>query len=326
MRVTSCSFSSDKRLSRCEQQYSYRADQRLKPRLKGKGLYMGDWIHELLQAYRLKKDWKKRFQEFKKEKWDKLFDEEKEKYEEDGLTPELVYALFEHYVDHWSEQDKHCKVIQVEKSYELMTKYGFPVRWKSDYIVQDGRAVVLFENKNKKEIPDSSERILSPQVHAYCYLLSKVGIKVNRITWDYIRTEPVPSPQILKSGELSKRKINTDQRTYLKALKEAKIHPKGDEVIGLQNYLETLPETLSLARVTNAPNLKVGEQFVRDWIERHRRAQLIKRPLRTWTRSCSWDCDYYTLCSADMLGNVDRNMIIKKDFIQITGRNGEELK
>lgn len=319
MRVTGVSFSSDKKLARCEQQYSYRYDEKLKRRVKSKGLYVGDWMHQLLEEYRRKGDWKKKFVEVKKELWDKLFDEEKEGYEEDGFVPQVAYDLMDHYVETYDEEDKVYEPLHVEQYFELDLKVGFPFRWKSDYIARNTETglTVLFENKNKKEIPDAKERILEGQVHSYCFLLYRKGIRIDRIMWDYIRTTPVPRPKILKDGSLSERKINTDQRNYLAALKEAKIHPKGDELIGLQNLLKTLPETLSLLRVGNKPNLKVGELFVRDAVERARRARSVSRPTRHWVRDCQWMCDYTQLCMADMTGKPDRNTIIKKDFIPL---------
>jgi len=162
-------------------------------------------------------------------------------------------------------------------------------------------------------------------VHSYAYLLRRVGIDIKFIIWNYLRTTRVPSPTLNKDGSISKRKINTDRRTYERFLKENKIHPKGDEVIGVENKLESLPETLSLLRVRNSVNLKVGEMFVREWLERARRAQAITRPLRTFNRNCSWDCDYYELCQIDMLGR-DRETHIKQNFVQISKRNGEETK
>lgn len=322
MKVTGISFSSDHKLVRCERQYSYRYDEKLKTRVKSKGLYMGSIIHDLLEAYRLKKDWEKAFAKFKKEQWARLFDEEREKYEENGLTPELVRDLFSHYVEHWQPEDALLAPLYVEKDFELMVNLDastrVPIRFKADYLAKSGKEIILFENKNKKTIPESDERILSPQPHCYCFLLSKLKppIIVTKIVWDYIRTTPVPRPKILKNGNLSTRDINTDQRSYLLSLKEAGIHPKGDEVIGLENHLKTLPETLSLARVTNKPNLKIGESFVRDWVDRARRARGITRPTRNWRRDCKWDCDYMTLCQADLLGKPDRETIIKHDFVK----------
>ena len=314
MKVSGVSYSSDRKLSRCEQQYDYRYTQGLRAKSKGRGLYAGDWIHHLLEAYRKKKDWKKEWKRFKKEKWDKLFDEEKEDY---GLDfPQLVYDLFEHYVDHYGG-DEDWEVVEIEKLYELKTKHGWPIRWKSDFIVRSKstKKYILVENKNHKKIPEVDARMLAPQTHGYCFLLSKVGIRIDKIVWDYIRTEEVPRPQILKDGSLSKRKLQTDQRGYLKSLKEAGIHPQNEqERIGIENVVKNLPETLSLLRVTNTPNLKLGELWVRGWIERAHRAESIKNPLRTWTKNCKWDCDYFTLCQVDMLGH-DREHEIKKNFV-----------
>jgi len=196
MRVSSVSFSSDKKLARCEQQYSYRYDEKLKRQVKKKGLYTGDWMHQLLEAYYLKQDWKKKFKILKKELWDKLFDEERSMYEEQGFTPQVAYGLMEHYVEHWGPQEKDWKIVLVEKAFELVTKDGLPIRWKADLVIQDGSIRALVETKNKKDIPESEERIMAPQVHSYCWLLSKVGIKIDRIIWNYIKTEPVSCPQI----------------------------------------------------------------------------------------------------------------------------------
>ena len=315
MIVKSCSFSSDKRLARCEKQYDYRAGERLKPKLKKEGLWRGDWLHQLYEAYYRGQDWEKKHIEIRKAKWDKLFDEEKEMYGED--FPKHIISLMRHYVDHWGPNDSKWKIVSIEQAHELMTVWGFPVRWKSDLIVKEKGLNILVETKNKKEIPDSKERILAPQVHSYCWLLSQVGIKIDRILWNYIRTEPIPMPKLNKDGTISKAKINTDRRHYRQFLKENRIHPKGEEVIGIENILENLPETLALERVYNIPNLKLGEKFVRDWVERHRRARLIKRPLRHFARDCAWMCDYYELCQIDLLGK-DRETFIKNNFIQIT--------
>lgn len=330
MRVTGISFSSDRKLVRCERQYSYRYDEKLKPRIKSKGLYMGSVLHDLMEAYRKKESWEKAFKKFKKEQWAKLFDEEREAYEEKGMTPEIIHDLFSHYVEHWEAEDALYEPLYIERAFEIMVKLDasvrIPIRFKADYIAKQGSEVVLFENKNKKEIPDSGERILSPQSHSYCYLLSKLKppVIVTKVVWDYIRTTKVPAPQILKAGGLSKRKIETDRRSYLRVLKEAGIHPVGDEIIGLEKHLSGLPETLSLSRITNKPNLRVGESFVRDWIDRARRARSVVRPTRNWGKNCKWDCDYMGLCQADLLGKPDRETIVKKDFVLNIKRAEEE--
>lgn len=326
MRVTGVSYSSDKKLVRCEQQYSYRYDEKLKRRIKGEGLFRGDWLHQLLEAYRKREKWEKTFARLHDDVWGRLFDEEKEMYGED--FPDVIHDLFEHYVDHWGADDALLRPVCVEQAFELVTKSGLLIRFKADYIATDGKVNILFENKNKKKIPEAEERILDRQVNGYVYLLSKLPkpIRIDKIVWDYIRTTPVPRPKILKKGGLSERQINTDQRGYLLSLKEAGIHPQTeDERLGLENTLKSLPLTLTLERVTNKPNLRVGELVVRDWVERAKRAQEIKRPTRNWNSDCKWDCDYMTLCMADMLGKPDRETIIKHDFVTSI-KPAEEIK
>jgi len=309
MLIKSCSYSSDKVLSRCEMQFHYKYIEKLRKRLKKPGLFRGTIFHELMASMYLGQSWPKKFQEIQEKLWDKLFDEEKEMYGETFM--EEIYALMQHYEEYWANDHKKWKVIAVEKKLSLATKYGFPVRWVCDVLARVDGALTLVETKAKERIPESDERILAPQVHAYCWLLSKKKVKVDRILWNYVRTLPVPEPQINKDGSLSKRKINTDRRTYLKALKKAGLdkHPE------YQAVARSLPETLSLERVVNSPNLEIGEQFVRDWVERHRRAQGVRRPLRTFNWLCKNSCDFFQLCQVDLVGKTDRSLIIKKDFI-----------
>lgn len=326
MRVKSCSYSSDKKLANCEMQFYYRYTEGLKKRVKDKGLYMGDWMHQLYEYYyrlikekKKREDWKKKFRELKKTLWDKLFEEEREQYEEDGFTPTIAEEIMTHYNEVYGSQDSRWEILMIEEEIALETKFGFPIRAKIDLLIRDPKGhVALVETKNKKEIDDlAKERLYNGQVHGYAWLLLKMKkIKVDYIIWNYIRTTPVPRPQILKDGSLSKRKINTDRRSYLAAMKEAKIHPKGDEVIGVENFLKTLPETLTLKRENNRVDYRIGELRVRDWVERHRRALQIEKPTRNFQKSCSWMCEYYDLCMADQLGTPDRNTIIKKDFVQ----------
>ena len=324
MKVKTVSYSSDRKLARCEAQFFYRYEEKLRPRIKSKGLYMGSVLHDLLETRRRKGDWKKVFASFQKQ-WNSLFDEEREMYEEKGMSPQHVKDLFTHYIEHWEAEDAEWKPLFVEQEFRLPTKYGITIIFKADYIAQRKGVIALFENKNKGDIPESEERMLAPQPHSYAYLLSKLPqpIHVSKIIWDYVKTEKIPSPQLLKNGTISKRKINTDQRTYLKFLKESGIQLKGDEAIGVQKFVDSLPETLTLARVTNSVNLKVGEMFVRDWIRRALRAREIKNPTRNWQKDCKWMCDYRTLCMADMLGTPDRNTIIARDFVTHIKKAGE---
>lgn len=342
MKVSGVSFSVNRKLSRCEQQYSYDKEEKLRKKIKSVGLFRGDLGHQLVEAHYTKggPGWEAKYEELVKTRWDTLFGEEREEiYGVDFMTD--LQELMKHYADHWGNMDENWSVLHVEKEFDLMTKQGWPVRWKADLVVEEiikasstrrikgheRKKIILVEHKFKKAIPSSEERILEPQVHSYAWLLNKVGIPVESIVWDYIRTESVPRPAILKNGSLSVRKMNTDQRGYIRSLREANLYPQSaEDLAGLENTLKRMPETLSLERVRNSVNLKMGENFVRDWVERGRRAEQIERPLRSWNRNCKFDCDFYLLCQCDMRGDTDRNFVILKNYESKPEREKEELK
>jgi hypothetical protein len=345
MKVKGVSFSSDKKLARCEMQYHYHYEEKIRLKRKKIGLFRGDLGHQLVEAHYTRVNgvsqpgWRSKFEELSRTRWDPLFDEEKEDYGMDFMSS--LWELMEHYENHWAEDDRNWTVIHLEEAFERMTRFGWPIRWKADLIVEDTRRVstvrrirgheqkkkILVEHKFNKAIPDPKERLLQPQVHSYAYLLSKIGINVDSILWDYIRTEPVPRPKVLKDGSLSDRKLNTDQRSYLKSMREAGIECQNEaENIWLQNKLDSLPETLALERVQNSVNLKLGERFVRDWVERARRAETHTRPLLNWNRNCKFDCDFYKLCMVDMRGDTDRRLVILRDYEPKPKKEEEELK
>src|ERR1700734_2969779 len=109
MKVSGVSYSSDKKLARCEMQYSYRYDQKLQRRVKSKGLYMGDILHRLIETHRRKGNWMKVLKAWTKDEWGKLFDEEREDLEEKGLSPSIVKELMTHYTEHWAKDDAEWK-------------------------------------------------------------------------------------------------------------------------------------------------------------------------------------------------------------------------
>ena len=304
------SFTHHKTLERCERKFSYRYEEGLKPKTKRLPLYRGSWVHQLLEALNKGKDWKKLHAKIKREQWNKLFDEEKEIYGEE--TPNEVFKLLSHYEDYYSKQKK-WKIWAVEKYYSITTKAGqMTVVMKVDMLINLGKdAIGLVETKTHKKLPDAKDRFLHPQAHAYAFILKTLKIPIQRIIFNYIRTEPVPAPALLKNGELSERKIQTDKPTFLAALKKYKLNP-----IKFKKRLNKLPDTVVLQRKAVSPNFKVGKYFVTQWIIRRMeyiKARKRREPTLSFNHQCTWDCEYYDLCIIDTLGR-DRNAIIKIKF------------
>jgi hypothetical protein len=150
--VPSISFSSDKKLARCEQQHYYRYTEKLKRKVKSEGLFRGDVMHQMIEAFRRDQDWEKTFKVWKKKVWGSLFDEQKEDYGLDFC--DVIYDLMGHWVDHWSGEHKKWKYLYIEQDFQIMTKLGIPIRWKGTLIAQEGKFTLLLENKNKKTNSD----------------------------------------------------------------------------------------------------------------------------------------------------------------------------
>lgn len=299
---------------RCIKQSEYKYVHRLKPKVLGKPLKRGSWVHELLEVDAKGGDWKDHHKRLSK-RFDDLFDEEKDYY---GDMPREIARVMRSYFWHYKNDPWKWHEVELELTAELPN--GVKLRIKFDGLVENQFGLWLVDHKTHKTLPNFDYRLLDTQSPLYVWVAHQNDIPVNGFIWNYLRWKPPTVPQLLKDGSrLSKRAIDTDYPTYYLALKKYGIDPTP--------YQERLDYFKSLRYVPGEP--QASPFFRRDVFERSPEMinRVVKEAMRTadrmntydWSdpeavertvgRHCQFMCSYTDLCTMELLGGNTRPLI-----------------
>lgn len=303
-------FSRIRSRRRCHRQHYYKFIKRIQRKQPPMPFFKGDAIHELCKAYLTGKRWTDKLDEYAKE-FARLFAEEREMY---GDVPGDLARIMEGYVKRWKKDG--LKYIAVEKRYDFdLDPHGVPnavFSFEPDALVKDRqKRQWLFERKSAKTLPDEDFRLSDIQTILYRWALRQVGIEVDGVLWDYVRTKPPTIPKQLKDGGLSiAQNIDTDYDTYLAEVKRLGLNPKD-----YAEKLESLKgsETRFYKRVYMPVSDDVMMRIVKDMILTAK--EIVRRPkskIRTLTRDCN-QCEFYQLCQAELRG-LDTDFILKSQY------------
>lgn len=310
-----------KTFRRCPKQAQYKYVDRLKPISLSKPLRRGTWLHALIEVHSNGGDWKELHQRLTL-RFAQLFDEEKEKL---GNLPDECARIMKAYLWHYALDD--WKVLEAEFTLEAKLPDGSLYRGKIDLLVEDQFGLWIVDHKSHARLPDLSFRLRDTQSALYLWAALKNGIKVQGHIWNYIKTKPPTVPQILKSGLLSKRSIDTDYLTYNRALKD--LQNRGFKVNKEQmRYLQWLKTQQyhfgemntstffqrSILEKDNAVLMQVAtEAYTTHRRMNEYRFDDVRRVERHPSNNCTFDCSYTDLCTQELFGgNTDQ--IRRKQF------------
>lgn len=267
----------------------------------------GDLVHQMLEAhYQDKSPWKV---------FNKIIRENEKplriNFEEYGDLPVNVKNLMKGYFSFYEEED--LTPIEIEHEFEVPLTKGIVITGKIDMIAKSQRMLWLGEHKVHNNIPTSSivpvANLQSP-LYLWAYM-KETGKKLDGVLWNYLLGKPLPIPQVLKNGEMSRRKTSTTWAVYRQALKEAGLKPK--DYLDMKEQLAG-NEELIYQRKYIPVNKTIIDNVVEDTITTAK--EMEKLGGVDTTRNLSWDCDrceFKALCMAQLQG-LDDNFILKSDF------------
>lgn len=347
-----------KMFRRCQRQFAFRYDTNPKkgelvPRTPALPLHRGTWMHALQEAYHRElagiegpeSDWKVVHARFE-EAYDALFDEEKVEY---GDLPRECKRMFKGYLRRYGGTDADSyRVATVRGERDLpacelvievpLDEFGIalPFKGRIDLLLEDLEYGGLWIRDAKwvKTIPNTDDRMMSPQALMYPWALWELGYDVRGFIYDYGRTEPPSIPRVLQrpAGMLSvAHKMDTDYYTYMAAIKRQHPDPKERKRYVNSYYKEKLEECkareATFFRRERVPTDPERVQFaLREFVTTVRDIERRSKeyPPRNWMRSCRWDCSYLDLCVGEFTG-LDIKPLIKKRYTYEEERySGEE--
>lgn len=285
---------------RCQNQYSYKFDRLLVPKMLALPLKRGSWLHELLEAHYRGEDWRQANEELAIE-FNRMFEEERERF---GDLPTICADIMQAYVYHWREEDAGFKILAVEETFEVDLPHGHTLKFRVDGIVEDDYGRWLLEHKSHKTYPNDNYRFIDVQSSRYVWALNKLGWEIEGVIWNYLRTKQPTKPKMTKMGRLSKAKLDTELFTYVRGLKELGLDPRD-----YSDVISRLKKHNTFFRRERVPKpKKVIETFVREIVHTADTIERGYHPDRSVERSCSHSCDYLELCMTELYGGDARQV------------------
>ena len=306
------SYSEIKNFRLCIQKHHYQYHQGLSPKSKDYRLAMGDVVHGLTETHARGGDIKETLTKFDKQ-YSKMFEEEGPK--------DLVkasYTIFKGYVRRWKDQPlTYTHIEETLGPIKLINDIGFKFRADGVVLDTDGSHWLL-ERKTKGKFREVALKDL--QTALYIWALRSMGIPVEGVLWDEIRTKLPVKPEVLKNGQLSKRKnIDTDWYTYRKRVKELGLDPKN--YLDMKRILKGKEATFYKRtpipiRQSTIENVVRGARATALQIQEFKK----KKPIMELSFTCNF-CEFKRICEAKLDG-LDTTFMIKADFTTRKRRKG----
>lgn len=299
---------------RCQRQWWYHYGLGVEPKVKARPLTLGSWGHRALETHYVEGDWRIGYREGL-EKYKKLFLEERQMLEaRKGSLPEVISRNMRGYAYHY--RNENLKVRAIEKSFEVPLK-NITFKGRIDILFEDEDGHLwLGDHKWVTSIPSKdSFHAMDLQLLLYPWAAQKAwGIEIHGVFWNYIRSKAPSVPKLIKSGAISKSKVDTDYLTYKNFLVLNDFDPKD-----FSDQLEPLrKQSPFLQRYWLAREPHVLKQIVLEALTTGREINLTGREdyvTRNITKDCSW-CSYRMLCRAD-LERGDRDTLIKRYYQKV---------
>ena len=321
------SFSEVTSYRRCPKAWEYRYLKRLKRKFKGVRLLRGEILHEMLNAYVAQKIDKNYDGP---DPWDVL-DEYAEQYgayfeEEKELHGDIIGdcgKIFEGYLRKY-RRDPLTYVgseVKVEVDLSKLGSGDIPVKFIGfiDKIAQDQQERLwLMDHKFLKTIPTADDRFSELQLLIYIWAVGMQDPKeqLDGVCWDYARAKAPTEPEVLKSGELSKRKnLDCDAYTYLKVLRRERLDEK--KYVDMLELLEGKEDTFFERVFLPKPSTDMIIEVVNDFLQTAAEIQAKRAGGRCARSMSSFNCntcEFRTLCEAEVRG-LDADFVRKSEYV-----------
>lgn len=296
---------------RCPKQSQYKYVERLKPKIMGRPLRLGTWMHRLQEVKGNGEDWREEHKRMVRDVWSPLFDEEKD---EIGDLPNDAYRLMESY--EWHYANDPWTFIANEMTLETEFPDGSIYRGKVDALIENQYGLWLVDRKWHKSLPDATFRILDAQSALYMWAALRNGLDIQGFIWDYGKSKPPTIPEFTKTGLIARwDRLDTDYPTALKFFKDNWDHfgrqvpqryrPKMRYLKSLQFQPGGMQASPFFLRSIIEKDKKMLKQVAQEAYHTHKRMHSypFNRPEiveRVPDRSCKWFCSYTDLCTAEL--------------------------
>lgn len=305
----------------CNKRYEFSVIRNLQAKRKPAQLLRGTILHEMLEArdhgqhagkLLLKQSASEVFLKYDAQ-YGKLFEEEREFYGENFMDD--IWRIYKGYTRTYKGDDWKVLATEGLVRTQLTPKIEFEGHY--DLRVSHSSRRWLVDRKTHKVLPTAEERFNNFQLLLYVEAWNREHPKdrVEGIIWDYLRTKAPTIPEVLKSGQLTRRKdLDTDVHTYRKAIRDNELDEDGYDY-----YLKEL-EKRSVDKFYQRVSLPIPSRemvntVVQEFTQSAEMMRTAKHFPRNATYTCARRCEFFRLCNAELSG-INAKFVEKSDYEQ----------
>jgi len=305
-------FSKVKAWRSCNKRYDFAYNRNLQAKRKPAAMFRGTILHEMLAARDTYGFPEEVFLQYE-DKYGRLFEAEREFYGENFLDD--IWRIYRGYVRTYKKSD--WKVLATEGLVEMQLTPQVWFEGHYDLRVESAGRRWLVDRKTHRVLPTAEERFNNFQLLLYVHAWNhehRAADRVDGIIWDYLRTKAPTIPEVLKSGQLTRRKdLDTDLYTYHKAIRDNDL-----DADGYDYYLREL-EKRSTDRFYQrvplpVPSKEMTQTVVQEFIHSAEAIRTAKQFPRNMTYTCN-RCEFFRLCNAELSG-INAKFVEKNDYEQ----------
>lgn len=319
--VFKCSQSKIKVWRKCKYAAYLRYVLGLRKKFKSRPLQFGSLVHTMLEADIEAKNPFKALT--KATTGQKLFAAEREMLEEIAGDARLIMR---DYFDYWEQakpaQQLNYKPFRGKKAeHQIFVEIapGIELEVKLDGLAVTGDDLkVLVEHKTFTRMPSDDHRWRDLQSNIYKRVSEMVDLKLDGMVWDYIRSKPPTTPQLLKDGSVSKKRIDTLPSALMAFYKQNGVKPDLRMMKTAEENRMSYFKRERTAFKKNTVKL-VTDDFIESAKEMSQHLGVLKA--KTIDRHCDW-CEFEPICRAELTG-ADAKFIIKKEYTTREQREAE---
>lgn len=298
---------------KCNKLYEFVVVRNLQPKRRASYFLRGTILHEMLEA---RDNGKKAGEVFLKydTQYGALFEEEREFYGEHFMDD--IWRIYKGYVRTYPPKTAQSWVVVATEGL-VRTRLTPKIEFEGHYdlrVMSNGRHWIA-DRKCMKSIPDADERFANVQMLLYVEAWNREhDEKVSGIIWDYLRTKAPTIPEVLKSGQLTRRKdLDTDAHTYRQAIKDNGLDEDGYAYF--LKELEKRPPDRFYARVPlPVPSKEMTATVIEEFTQTAEAIRTAKHFPRNLTFMCS-RCEFFPLCKAELSG-INAKFVEKDKYEQ----------
>lgn len=320
--VFQCSQSKISAWRRCKYYAHLRYIEGLRKRFKDRPLQFGSLMHLVLEVDANGQQPFKALTAATKEQ--KLFASEREELEQIAGD---VRVIARDYFEFWDQAPANKQLKPVKRKgksaeHQIFSEIapGIQLEVRLDLIAERGTGgTFLVDHKTFRQKPSEDHRWRSLQANVYKLALDKVGIRVDGMCWNYIRSKPPTLPQMKKNGDLSLKRLDTLPEALKSFGKTQNIKiPERMMSTALANRSHWFMRDFMPFRATTVKLL--AEDFIES--AKDMAQNLGVQKAKTIDRHCDW-CEMEPICRAELQGG-DVNYIKKKEYTTREQRKREE--